>query len=191
MTIGPAMPSPAADEPPQSRTPERPKMVGHLVHKREFVELVGQIDAVMRASEEPLERKPVLSRAAKLVIVALLVLALAVGKDRLWAWWLNYGPIPEELVGTWVTSSERFEKRGFVITPDSLQLRLGEGRTVTYPIVGMRRGRGADRNLFTFDYRDESNLDLELGLYVKSDSMVHIANLPEIPWTKERLVRED
>jgi hypothetical protein len=192
MSTGPTTtPSPAADEPSKPQAADRPRPVGHLVHKREFVELLGQIDSVMRSSEEPLRRKPQLSRAAKLVIAAVLILALAVGKDRLLSWWLNYGPIPEELVGAWETRSDRFEGRGFVITMDSLQLRLGGGESVTYPIVGMRRGRGADRNLFTLDYRDEAAVDLELALYMKSDSVIHIANLPGIVWTKERLLRKE
>jgi hypothetical protein len=145
----------------------------------------------MRSANEPVQRKPLLSRAAKLVIVALLIVTLAVSKDRLWAWWLNYGPIPQELVGAWATRSDRFQERGFVIRMDSLELRLGGGQSVTYPIVGVRRGRGADRNLVTFDYRDESDLRLELGLYVKSDSVVHIANLPGIAWTRESLLRKE
>jgi hypothetical protein len=186
MTTGPssALP-PAGNEPSRSQAPDRAKVIGQLVHKREFVELVGQIDSVMRSSEEPAKRKPVLSRTAKLVMAAILVLMLALGKDRLWSWWLNYVPAPTELVGSWVTSSGRFEDRGFVITTDSLQLRLGSGESVTYPIVGTRRGRGADRNLFTFDYRDESDLNLQLGLYMVSDSVVQIANLPDIVWSKE------
>lgn len=162
----------------------RPMAVGQLTHNRAFVEFVGKLDAVMRASAEPVKRKPVFSRPAKLVIAAVLILMLALGKEVLWSWWSNYVTMPNELVGVWSTSAGRFADRGFVITRDSLQLRLGEGQSVMHPIMGVRRGRGANRDLFTFDYRD-GDLDLQIGLHMKADSIVHIENVPGIVWTKE------
>ncbi len=181
-----SVPSPPADgDASKSQRADQPITVGQLVHKREFVEFIGALDAVMRSSAEPVKRRTVLTRPAKLVLAAVLTLTLALAKGPLWSWWSSYGPIPNQLVGAWQTSSERYKDRGFVITKDSLHLRLGAGQSVKYKISGMRRGRGADRNLFTLDYRDQSNLGLQLGLHLKSDSVVYIANLPDIVWTKE------
>lgn len=187
MSVDPnsAPPQPPAGDSPKSQRADSPMAAGQLVHKREFVEFISTLEAVMRSSAEPVKRKAVLTRPVKLVIAAVLILTMALAKGTLWSWWSNYGPIPNELVGGWRTDSRPFEDRGFVITKDSLHLRLGGGQGVAYPIVGMRRGRGDDRNLFTFDYRDKLNLDLQLGLYLKSDSVVYIANLPDIVWTKE------
>ena len=186
MSAKPAgVPSPSSDGdalPPQPAA--RPIVAGQLVHNRELVEFMGRLDEEMRSSAERVKRTPVLSRSAKLVIAAVLTLMLALGKGPLLSAWSDYGAMPHELLGTWRTSSDRFEHRGFVITSDSLQLHVGEGQSATYPITGVRRGRGVDRNLFTLHYRDES-LDLQLGLWMKRDSIVYIANLPGIPWTKE------
>ncbi len=178
-------PRPRAADSPSSPRADEPMAAGQLVHKREFVEFVGRLDAVMRSAAVPVKRKTVLTRRAKLVLAAVLMLTLAMVKGTVWAWWSNYGPIPNELLGAWQTSSERFGDRGFVITGDSLHLRLGGGQSVRYKIEGMRRGRGLERNLFTVEYRDQSNLELQLGLYLKSDSVVYIANLPDVVWRKE------
>jgi hypothetical protein len=180
---GGAPPPPTGDS-AGSQRPAQPVAAGQLVHKREFVEFLGRIDQEMRLSAERVERKPVLGRSAKLVIAAVLALMLALGKGTIWSWWSGYGPLPYELEGSWGTSSDRFQDRGFVITRDSLQLRLGAGQSATYPIAGVRRGRGVDRNLFTLHYRD-GNLELQLGLWMKRDSIVYIPNLPGIAWTKE------
>lgn len=186
MSANPAgVPSPSSDgDSAVSQPAARPIVAGQLVHNREFVEFMGRLDEEMRSSAEPVKRKPVLSRSAKLVIAAVLTLTLALGKGPLLSGWSDYGAMPDELLGAWGTSSDRFEHRGFVITSDSLQLHVGEGQSATYPIVGVRRGRGVDRNLFTLRYRDGS-LDLQLGLWMKRDTIVYIANLPGIPWTKE------
>ncbi len=179
------VPSPAPDgDSARSQRAAQPIAAGQLVHNREFVEFMGRLDQEMRLSAERVERKPVLSRSAKLVIAAVLALMLALGKGTLWSRWSDYGATPNDLLGAWRTSSDRFQDRGFVIMSDSLQLRLGEGQSATYPIAGVRRGRGVDRNLFTLHYRDGS-LDLQLGLWMKRDTIVYIVNLPGIAWTKE------
>jgi hypothetical protein len=186
MSLDPSsVPSPPADgDSAGSQRPSRPVAAGQLVHNREFIEFMGRLDQEMRLSAEGVKRKPVLSRSVKLVIAAVLALMLAVGKDTLWSWWSDTGAVPNQLIGAWSTSSDRFQDRGFVIMSDSLQLRLGEGQTATFPISGVRRGRGVDQNLFTFHYRD-GNWDLQLGLWMKRDSIAYIANLPGIVWTKE------
>ena len=186
MSADPAgVPSPSSDgDSAGSQPAARPIVTGQLVHNREFVEFMGRLDEEIRSSAERVKRKPVLSRSAKLVVTAVLTLMLALGKGPLLSAWSDYGAMPHELLGVWRTSSDRFEHRGFGITSDSLQLHVGEGQSATYPITGVRRGRGIDRNLVTLHYRDGS-LELQLGLWMKRDTIVYIVNLPEIPWTKE------
>ena len=176
---------PAGRDSPGSQRADRPVAAGQLVPNPELAEFMGRLGLLKHSSAEPVEETPGPRRSVRPVIAAALVLILLLGKGTFWSWWSDSGPIPNQLLGAWKTSSDRFKDRGFVIMRDSLQLRLGERQSVTYPIARMRSGGGVDQNLFTFDYRDESNLELQLSLYMKSDSVVYLANLPDVVWTKE------
>jgi hypothetical protein len=178
----PADPSAPLPSPAPAEVPER-LVVGHVVHSREFVELLTELGPMMRSSAEPAEGRRGGRRSSSLLLVAVLVLLIAVARDPLWSWWSHYGPVPHELLGGWSTRSPRFAERGFVVTPDTLRLQLGAGKTVAYPIVGVRRGN-PDERLFTFRYRD-GDQDLQMGVRMESDSTIHLVNVPDVSWGKE------
>jgi hypothetical protein len=112
------------------------------------------------------------------------VLLLAIVRAPLGTPATPHEPVPEEFLGTWATTFARYADRGFVITSDTLWLRLGEGGSVAYPIEGVERNRNADSSLFTFNYRDGAS-SLQLRLRMNRDTTVHLANLPTVDWKKE------
>lgn len=186
MSVDPSgSPSQPSDSKP-SNGPDglhRPVAVGGLVHSREFLEFLAGLGPLMRQPAEPVTTRRGMRRSSRLVIAALLVLLSGLGWRPVSSWWSAYGSIPDELLGTWTTSSARFADRGFVITKDSLRLLLGPGRSSAYRIVGVRRRPSPDSALYTFHYREDES-SLELGLWMRRDTTVHFENLPAVVWKK-------
>ena len=177
--------SPARQQPAGAGNPAGPGVEGQLVHSREFVEFLADLGPMMQSSAEPPKENRRKRRSYRLGFAAVLVLLMVAARDPLWSWWSAYGSVPEELLGGWSTDSPRFADRGFVVTPDSLRLQLGADDTVTYSIVGVRRGGKADESLFTLRYYD-GDQNLQMALKMDGDSTVSLVNLPHVSWRKKR-----
>jgi hypothetical protein len=124
-------------------------------------------------------------RSSRLPLITVGLLALAVAQALVADLLDSTGPVPREFVGAWSTTAIPYADRGFVITSDSLWLRLGPEVSIAYPIAGVRKSRTADAVQYTFLYGDGSAL-LEMGLRMNPDSTVHLASLPSVRWRKER-----
>jgi hypothetical protein len=162
---------------------------GELVHSRELLDFLATLGLMMRSSEKaaPARERPVppaRRRSLLPVIAAAAVLLFALVRAPLWRSWSQHGSVPEQFLGSWATTAAPYADRGFVISRDSLWLRLGHGQSAAYPIVGVRRRWSVDSALYTLHYRDGAS-SLELGLRMERDTTVHIANLPTVVWKKE------
>ncbi len=123
-------------------------------------------------------------RSRTLIFAAVSLLMAAAFQAPLLRLLTRDGPVPDEFLGAWETSSPRYAQRGFAITGDSLQLHLGARGLASYPITGVRTKRTADATLYVLHYKDGSS-PLELGLRMDSDSTLRLANLPSVLWRKE------
>jgi hypothetical protein len=176
MTVNPSGPEPQQSGDDRSAASQR--------------ELIAALDEVTRLlpAEGAAQAQPAGNAAGSrqwLLLAALLgTLVLAIVHSPLGAPAPTHEPVPQQFLGTWTTTSVRYADRGFVITSDTLRLRLGEGESIAYPIVGVERNRKADSSLFTFHYRDGAS-SLQLGLRMNRDTSLHLANLPTVDWKKE------
>jgi hypothetical protein len=118
-----------------------------------------------------------------LLLLAAVALGLALGQGSLHRLLLQVGPVPEQFLGSWSTNSHRYADRGFVISRDSLRLRLGAGASAVYPVEGVRQTQAVNGVTYTFLYRDGLSL-LELSLQMNPHATVHIANLPSVDWKR-------
>lgn len=179
----------AGDEIPQA--PERHKALasgdlGEAMDLRDFLTALGPVmrlpDKQAESPDEPTPRSP--ARQSRLLLAAMAVAILGVAWALLSRWKPGEQAVPDALLGTWTTSSTRYADRGFVITADSLYLRIGSGQTVGYPIEGVRTGRGDHSAVMTLHYREGGEI-LEMGLKRGPQEGVSLVNLPEVIWVRE------
>jgi hypothetical protein len=178
----------AGDEIPQPPKRHRSLASGDLADAMDLREFLTALGPVMRlprkegeGPEDPAPKGP--ARQSRLLVAALAVVILGAAWVLLSRWNPGEQAVPEAVLGTWTTSSTRYADRGFVITADSLYLRVGGGQTVAHPLDGARRGRGADSALVTLHYRAGGEI-LEMGLRLGPEH-VTLANLPEVTWKRE------
>jgi hypothetical protein len=165
---------------------------GDLDSAWELDEFFQALGPVMRLPPKEKEPKPAERRAKVptgrrrprvLILTAVTLLMVGAFQAPLVGLLTRDGPVPDEFLGTWETSSQRYAERGFTITSDSLRLHLGPRGVASYPITGVRAKRTADSVLYTFHYRDGSST-LEMGLRMDPDSALRLGNLPAVLWRK-------
>jgi len=183
----------AGDEIIAPPAPHRSLASGDLANPMELDEFFEALGPVMRLAPKEEEPKPVETRAevAKrdrrpraLVAAAVLLLLGAAFQAPLLRLLSRDISVPDEVLGTWSSSSPRYADRGFAITVDTLRLQLGPGRSKSYPITGVRRASATDSARFTITYRDGPSL-LEMPLRVDEEAHLHLANLPAVSWQRD------
>jgi hypothetical protein len=173
---------------PGGSAPPPPADERSAASQRELLAALNEVTCALPeegAGQATAAKKQTGPRRSWLLLIALVgVLLLVIVRTPLGSPDPTYEPVPEAFLGTWTSAAERYADRGFVITSDTLWLRLGEEQSIAYPILGVNRNRNADSSLFTFHYRDGAS-SLQLGLRMSRDSTVHLANLPTVDWKKE------
>jgi hypothetical protein len=120
-----------------------------------------------------------------LPLIAIVLLLLTLGNSRLAPLLDDVGPVRPEFLGSWRTTAASYADRGFVISSDSLWLRLGPDVSIAYPVIGVREQRQGDAVLFTFLYGEDPSV-LEMSLRMELDTTVYLAGLPSVRWAKEQ-----
>lgn len=92
-------------------------------------------------------------------------------------------PLPIGLHGRWITTSERYAGRAFHLSEATLRLGRGPEGFAAYEITGVRQRDSSAGKLYTIRYRDGES-DLEFPIFVGADSVIHVRNLGDVPWTK-------
>ena len=94
-------------------------------------------------------------------------------------------PMPEELVGTYVTSDARYAGRHFRLTPAQLTLGLGDGQEGKRSIKAFYKKEEAGKVLYTVVY-ETSYGDDSLVFYRDGGPTGELVlkNQPEVRWTK-------
>jgi hypothetical protein len=184
---------PRGDGPGESVTGSyRSLASGDLKSPWQLGEFFDALGSVMRlppkaprptAVEKPVAPATARRRSRLLIPVAVGLLAIAVLQRPLLRLISSDLPVPEELLGNWITDSPRYADRGFVITRDSLRLQLGPQLSATYPITRVRRAGTADSTRYTISYR-QGDTEVEMGLSVDPDVGLRVANLPSVTWRR-------
>jgi hypothetical protein len=183
----------AGDELSAGPVIHRPLASGELANTWALPDFFEALGPVMRLPPKEKEPEPVKMRAevAKrdrrprvLIFAAVLLLVMAAVQAPLLRLLSRNIPVPDEVLGTWSSASQRYADRGFAITVDTLLLQLGPGKSASYPITEVRRIGSTDSARFTIRYRDGSSL-LEMELRVDEDAGLQLANLPTVIWRKD------
>jgi hypothetical protein len=165
---------------------------GDLKNTWQLGEFFDALGSVMRlppkAPRSAAAATPVVSaraahRSRFLIPAAVALLAIAVLQRPLLHLLSPDVPVPEGLLGSWITDAPRYADRGFVITSDSLRLQLGPQLSATYPITRVRRAGTADSARYTISYR-QGDTEVEMGLSVDPELGLRVANLPSVTWRR-------
>jgi hypothetical protein len=156
---------------------------GGIARSKEFREILAALEPPPAGAQVEVRSSAWRSRLL-IIIAALGLVVLGLAQSPLLRLHPRDVPVPEEFLGSWATTSPRYLDRGFLITRDSLWLRLGPGESTAYPILGVRSSGPAVLKSYLFRYRDSSST-LELALRMHQDTTIHIANLPSVLWKKE------
>ena len=132
-----------------------------------------RIDVIRR------ERRRHFLQAAGIALVALLGVRAWVGRPP-----PTIDVTPPSLIGTWVTDSERYADRAFVIGQDDLELHMGDGIVSYHAILSVQEVEAADHWAYTINYRSPNGAAV-LEFFLHADGIIRLKNPNEVVWTRK------
>lgn len=113
------------------------------------------------------------------LFLVLALLALAACRERI--------PMPEDMVGTWVTPDPRYQDRYLQLTHHGVALGTGRNEAQRHTIEAVYSSRDDGKTLYTVVYRTGYGED-SLALFREDDAIV-FRNQPDVRWSKGDLQR--
>ena len=109
-------------------------------------------------------------------VLTLVALALSACESKL--------DLPEDLMGTYVTSDVRYANRHFRLTPSQITLGIGDGRRERHTIQAVYREFEDGRALYEVVYLTSYGRDKLLFYHDAGNRQIVLKNRPGIGWTK-------
>jgi len=99
-------------------------------------------------------------------------------------------PVPEELIGVWVTKDPNYLDRPFEIKKNTVIFEQGLGYLDfdVYPIVGVKKTEAEGQTLYIIYYTIPSGKKFEFSFYYSAANggEIRFKNQPQMVWTKEK-----
>ena len=97
---------------------------------------------------------------------------------------------PDELIGTWVTSTPKYADRFFKINTDTITFGTGEGNVEPYTIkkITIKKGPAETGMLYTIFYKNEEGIKHQFAFYHSPEKggVIRLKNQTHIEWIKHR-----
>ena len=132
-----------------------------------------RIDVIRR------ERRRRFLQAAGIALVALLGLRSWVGRPP-----PTIDVTPPSLIGTWVTESERYADRAFVIGQDDLELHVGDGIVSNHAILSIQEVEAPDHWAYKINYTSPDGAAV-LEVFLHADGVLRLKNPNDVAWTRK------
>ena len=91
---------------------------------------------------------------------------------------------PPSLIGTWVSESERYADRAFVIGQDDLELHVGDGIVSYHQILSIQEVQEADHWAYKISYASPDGVAV-LEVFLHADGILRLKNPNDVVWTKK------
>ncbi len=91
---------------------------------------------------------------------------------------------PAELQGTWTTTTPPYADRALTITDSTVTFHQGEGRRMSYRLVGVRSDVRPGRTDYALEY-ESGGRTLELSLEYSASGEIRLRNLEHMVWKRE------
>ena len=95
--------------------------------------------------------------------------------------------VPDEFLGVWKTSAQKYADRYFEITKDVIIFDIGEGHVDSSPISSIETVSQGRHTLYTISYHNQEGQEYLFSFYYDSaqDGVIVFKNQEDIRWTKE------
>jgi len=163
--------------------PERPAERKHPAQKASKASLarqaakVAQAKAAAKNKRGPKSRIPVLAAAAAIVIVAGVLAAMPRGSE----------PLPEQMIGAWTTTAQKYADRTFELSAEEIAFQQGAGGQMDrHPITGVHSDRDAGGTLvYVIEYdNDKSTYEFSF-VYQPVENSIRMKNQPQVVWHRK------
>jgi hypothetical protein len=98
-------------------------------------------------------------------------------------------PVPDELIGTWVSSDPRYADRPMELRKETIIFEHGEGYFdfKVYAVVNVEKKIEEYDTLYIITYEIPDGLKYKLSFYYTEDAggTIRYKNQPEVVWTKK------
>ena len=93
--------------------------------------------------------------------------------------------LPDDLVGVWTTSAQRYEDRFFELTKDEISFGALDGDVAVYEILRVEPGKVPDSE-YAIYYTNEEGREYKLSItHTRRGGVIRFENQKTIAWTKE------
>ena len=94
---------------------------------------------------------------------------------------------PENLIGTWTTSEEKYIDRFFELTPTTVIYGIGDKKTNIYNISNMKKDVQNNTELFTIEYHNSDGVQYTQSFFYDATNggVIKFKNHKYIQWTKK------
>jgi len=114
------------------------------------------------------------------IIAAIMVSAVGCGNRRI-------KRTPDELIGVWKTSAERYADRFMEFKLEQVVFGTGGLTSVTCPLRGLKRKIKADCTDYTVYYESEDGLEYSMALWFfpQDGGIIRFKNQQDVTWKRE------
>ena len=96
---------------------------------------------------------------------------------------------PENLIGTWTTSEQKYIDRFFELTPNSITYGIGKKKINVYNISNVEKDVQNNTVLYTIEYHNSNGVRYTRSFYYDptKDGTIKFKSQKDIPWTKNKV----
>jgi hypothetical protein len=98
---------------------------------------------------------------------------------------------PENLIGTWTTSEQKYANRFFELSQISVTYGIGKKKTAVYYISNAEKHVQDNTMLYTIEYHNSDGIQYTRSFYYDATNggVIKFKNQKHIPWTKNKDTR--
>jgi hypothetical protein len=98
---------------------------------------------------------------------------------------------PENLIGTWTTSEQKYANRFFELSQINVTYGIGKKKTAVYYISNAEKHVQDNTMLYTIEYHNSDGMQYTRSFYYDATNggVIKFKNQKHIPWTKNKDTR--